>query len=507
MIDETTIPWPPRYRWTKRWAIFGSVTLVAVVGVRLWWGHVAQKRFDAMIADAQAKGRLAVVTDLQDRPVPDEQNAAFFFTRAARAISKVTETPSSSTIETPDYFPYHPKWHEMATAAVKANAAVYPDAIRAASLPDVDSGVRFTSPVLNVLFPSYNDARSLANVLADTTLYRHFNGDDFGALEMAKTGRALARAGDHTPLLIASLVAVGCDAAAVNRVQMIAGGLTIDGVGPPQPSPVKQPATRPATRKQMTDMIADLLDDAPYAVARQRAIYGEGVYLCDTIEFYSRPAFVLRPMYLLDAARGRARLGKAAERMATPWVSPKASQVRMPSDSVLQTLATFGTSIMEAAVGRVEETHRRALLDRRITAIALAMRLYQVDHSGAFPPTLDALVPTYLPAVPRDPHADDRQLGYMLRDNGKRPMAYGVGENSVDDTSTGGSPLSTRVYWGYQGANYDAVGKRLANDDQYRDLTQWMPATPPTDWNFPFGRAASTMPFGQAQSNETDEDE
>ena len=63
----------------------------------------------------------------------------------------------------------------------------------------------------------------------------------------------------------------------------------------------------------------------------------------------------------------------------------------------------------------------------------VAIRLYQLDHAGQRPPTLDALVPKYLPAVPGDPFNADAPLGYVA--DPKDPYVYSVGENGLDDSA------------------------------------------------------------------------
>lgn len=49
---------------------------------------------------------------------------------------------------------------------------------------------------------------------------------------------------------------------------------------------------------------------------------------------------------------------------------------------------------------------------------ALALQAYRVEHKS-YPPTLNALVPRYLPAVPLDPFSDNQPLRYKLR-----PLRY-----------------------------------------------------------------------------------
>lgn len=65
---------------------------------------------------------------------------------------------------------------------------------------------------------------------------------------------------------------------------------------------------------------------------------------------------------------------------------------------------------------------------------AIALRRYQLDHNQTLPPDLSALVPQYLPNLPRDPF-DGKTLRYSVTAGGY--LLYSIGLNSTDD---GGSP-------------------------------------------------------------------
>src|SRR5690606_13924804 len=80
---------------------------------------------------------------------------------------------------------------------------------------------------------------------------------------------------------------------------------------------------------------------------------------------------------------------------------------RAPSDDLLRDLAEspmlhpFAPMLIPNTSGSAEAAYRNAT-QRRLVAAALAVRLYQADNGGALPPDLEALVPAYLPSVPRD---------------------------------------------------------------------------------------------------------
>ena len=78
----------------------------------------------------------------------------------------------------------------------------------------------------------------------------------------------------------------------------------------------------------------------------------------------------------------------------------------------------------------------RAELKHRVAYLYLAIALYRLDH-GQLPPTLDALVPDYIDAVPNDPYD-----GEPIRYDAERAILYSVGEDFIDQ---GGSQLPSEI--------------------------------------------------------------
>jgi len=66
---------------------------------------------------------------------------------------------------------------------------------------------------------------------------------------------------------------------------------------------------------------------------------------------------------------------------------------------------------------------------RDTTLVALALELYRREH-GDWPASLDALVPTFIPTIPRDQY-DGGPLKYRITDGG--PLVYSVGVDRKDD--------------------------------------------------------------------------
>ncbi len=73
---------------------------------------------------------------------------------------------------------------------------------------------------------------------------------------------------------------------------------------------------------------------------------------------------------------------------------------------------------------------------RELILTAIALRRYQLDHEQTLPPNLEALVPAYLPALPRD-EFDGKLLRYRPEKTGY--LLYSVGLNGTDEN---GDPAS-----------------------------------------------------------------
>jgi hypothetical protein len=108
---------------------------------------------------------------------------------------------------------------------------------------------------------------------------------------------------------------------------------------------------------------------------------------------------------------------------------PMAKEIEFAlSDSVQSLAKSFSRMIkMEAA--------------KRIVVTAIALKRYQLKH-GKYPASLAALVPEFLPAVPRDA-MDGQPLRYRLNTDGSFVL-YSIGDDGRDD---GGDPSTTGANW------------------------------------------------------------
>jgi len=81
--------------------------------------------------------------------------------------------------------------------------------------------------------------------------------------------------------------------------------------------------------------------------------------------------------------------------------------------------------VLTPSFNNIRETVTRQLLILREARVAVAAQRYRRANGGALPPTLDALVPAFLDAVPHDPYAPEQALGY----DAAKGLVWSVGED------------------------------------------------------------------------------
>ncbi len=99
-MAEIAVADPPRFRWLKRGTVIGFGVIVALAGVRLWWGWEAQRRLDAIVAAMHARGEPILAEDFKSPPLASGDNAAPILLQAAAAVrSPLNANPDPQTPE------------------------------------------------------------------------------------------------------------------------------------------------------------------------------------------------------------------------------------------------------------------------------------------------------------------------------------------------------------------------------------------------------------------------
>ncbi len=444
---------PPRYWWLKR-ILLGVLALFILLHVlRLWWGHVAESRFEAEVARYRAAGQPVDPEDFDPPPIDDEDNAALLYMEAANAI--VTPQNVDLDILGRSFSPEYVRANlEDMHVWVESNAEPLKLLQRARERAGVDWEVQVQSPIIGTYLPMLSPQRELVKLVGSVALYEHAAGDHNAAVGRVLDMLRVASAIDRQPSLISHLVSIALRDMVIRTVEAILPNLVIENKLEAHSALVPSD-----TRAQLESVIAALQDETNMTAAARTVCFFERAMMIDTVDLATTgrlgpiglfstmgggapaPAslperaavYPLGPLIMLDALKMCQHLTTWAEAVSKPtWPVAAEAAPRDPSLSKgIESLQHPLSRMLLPFMRRPAVLHFRAVADQRMAIIAIALRLYRHDH-GALPELLKALVPDYLDELPGDPFAvSEREFGY-LPDN-ERPILYSVGENGIDE--------------------------------------------------------------------------
>ena len=450
----------PRGRRLK-WA--GFILLLLVVGLAagyFTWSKKSEQRLADLIAGLQRAGEPVKAADLIHRPIPAEDDAAVDLFAAAALLDK-----QGAALEAYGRMelgrPLGTEERTTIEKLVEGERDVLEKIRGARGKRGADWRVQYQSPMLTVLLPHLNDLRQLANLSRAAAIRERLRRNDAAALEHLRDALAIGEATDTQPLLIGHLVALGVRALATHGLGEMAPDLKVRS-----PGVADGGQAGAATAEQVRATIAELLDEERSEKALLDGLRGERVMQLDTAKLLADRKLDLnavagvtpgqrrgmvppvpRGMIMTDAVIMATHVGdlmKAYEK-SPDFPAFRQNVPPMPAQLRQNPLLHPVANMLMPALDRFILQQYRSKVDRRLTAVALALRLYAAEHDGRYPQSLEELVPKYLPAVPMDPFASgDKPLGYSAADPAA-PLIYSVGENGNDD---GASQVTTRRFGG-----------------------------------------------------------
>ena len=370
-----------------------------------------RKEIDARLAAYKAKGEPVRVIDLKPKPVAPPDNAAEPILAAIKWLDQpqFDKDPAWNVDVDPDKLT-EAQWQQLDAAAKKyAPALALID--QADGRDAVDWRIQFKSPGLRILLPALNGARHTANLLTIAAVTSHRAGRHDETVHRLTQMTRLARHVDNGhPFLIGHLVGCGIARLTTQTVRQLAPTLVIAPAAGPAPAGA-------ASRQQADALVAAMLDPRTLETGWRYCPLAERLALHDIYACLMDGRITMQEI-----------VGDPRRKSATTIPTPPAAELLAD----LPPLLDFGTALAEASkAGRLPEfrarvpqklpamsqvaanlvptydraalTHYAALTELRLAAAAVALRAYAADHNGALPPSLDALVPKYLPAVPADP--------------------------------------------------------------------------------------------------------
>jgi hypothetical protein len=444
--------------------VYAGFSLVILLAL-LWsiWAVVAHRRLQAQI-DAIAALHQPFTREgfAGTNNAQGNESALALWNNALMALPPNDYSPSSSSLQFNCYPPYPPAWYQLEDQSVLVNASVFLLAHQAAvatiSEWDIDSGPTFTGA------PPFNVAREIADVLGDAIFHAHIHGDDALAIQRGSDLLQLARAESASGTIIGKLAATGISAMASSRLMVIAPDLNLNSAAP--------------ARVEL--LIQMLLDHARDDRQRIASIDFKRFDEHQVLDAEHQRSWLLGPMIDLSEARllRQRSVDRVAAAAGSAWAATSVYDSH-PCPMMGSASKSFShddsgpngpmqwAGVYEDLTGqlfRYIDTEWRGVADRRLAAVALAIRLYRADH-GDWPRALQQLVPNYLPAVPADPFRPG-VVGYIIRKEGPyaqhgRPLLY---YNLKEDPRTAAVPADPCFDW---------IWSRDGSGPQWRDLSRW----------------------------------
>ncbi len=447
-IDESK-PIPARYWWLKRAFSTLGGSVLALVLLRLGLGWYSHWQFEAEVAKLAAasgsvwpseedSGRLLEAGGLV--VLLDNAAAAANLTNADNDVLWGLETggltPEAAEPELGALVQRNSEALRLARAAAKRD---WLRSTERAVYPDDDLGPGWFAATLSVLY----------YLLPAAAAHEHGVGNDREAVEIMRDVLRLTDSLEVLPSEYALYSSYQSRGAMLLRMESQVATLAISNGGVARGSS--------ASPDQLAALIEDLADrtHAERAWLRQTVFTvfqrGRLVRRLTRGEIVS-PGFLvpvgvpttwdrlmgiaLSPMIETDGVRQLRSLGSYVE-AAREGTFPQAMALCPSRRDAVEELGVWALMGYELPAFSSEDrfvTHFTRLAFRRMAAIALAVRWYEVDH-GRRPDRLDELVPRYLRDIPLDPFTfPEQSIGYRPR--ATPPVLYSVGEDGVDDNGS-----------------------------------------------------------------------
>lgn len=442
-MDTGAKPIPRRWFWRKYFLIplAGFCLLTGIA--RLGWGWYADRQLQKAIDAIHARGETLDWRDLMPPPVPDDQNAAPLYESAGGL--HFTVSVDEGTKELADKFSdllanrvYRQQHPEELKATLHLSSQLL-TTCRQIRLQRMTASWNFdvASTAYGIKFPKLGSYRTAVKVLCLAAIDAHAEGNDAEGVEYVFDALWAGRQSRRFSSVIGDLVGTACDAHVSSCLEEIAATLQIgDG-----------PSCKP---EQIPKLVAELLDEQPAAESLykgfiferagnlevfQRLANGESdesEILGHGDEWVSIP--VVRqlgsPLIKMDAI---AMLNGFMPQIAAAGQSRYCGPLPTMSfsGSIKDQIAHRYSVRLTPTLGRAFLLHWQALAMRRMAALALLMRMYELEN-GSKPAKLELLVPKYLPALPEDPFdPSGGTFGYLP--DAPQPILYSRHQNQIDD--------------------------------------------------------------------------
>ncbi|MFO0849115.1 MAG: hypothetical protein U0871_11265 [Gemmataceae bacterium] len=464
------MPLLPGRKWVRRLAIAAVILVVGVVVVRTVLVGGLQSRLAGTIARIEADDpdwRLDKLIAARNAALPpDDRNS---FPLAAGVKAKLPATFDDRTTPLYEAMSRQPNAllrPEDLTALNKLLAECGPalaDARKLATMPDGGQPLVIPPNPMMINLTGSQDVRRAAGLLhLDAVAAANANKP----ADAVRSARALLNAGraiGDEPTLISQLVRVACVAVAGRTVAEVLGlcePTDTDGLAELHAELLREADFRRLTvgfrgERALSFQTFDwMMSNGPGAPAPT------GIPILDPIARWG-----MRTYLPADQLRCLELMTEFVAASKKPFEEQRAALAAVPRPGPNEWRYNL-TRMMVPAVEKVAEAGLRSRGELLAVATGVAAERYRRKH-GAWPASLEALVPEFLPAVPLDPFTG-RPLGFKPLPDGL--VIYTVGPDGKDG---GGQVLDTP-----DGPRATDYGIRLWTKDQRRQPPAPAPASP-----------------------------
>jgi hypothetical protein len=370
---------------------------------------------------------------------PESENAAFLYREAFGAIAKGDALPPE----------FNEKWVPWIGACGSAADVGLPDPEleafltrnsgalgllrRAAAVPACFFDHGYGRPSFSITLPEMNGFSNAARLLALDARVKAAQGQLPRAMEDIRAIFGIARHCTESPILVSLLVAASVDEIGVAALEAVLNSsqpeaALLAGINLSPPGMLQWNLPRAFRMEEAFGMSAAVdigLGDDPLALE-----YALGSARPKSVTMIGQYALAGWRIFLSQEETAAYRSGvREYEHLAAIQYHEAAAEWKTLGEPVGICRRGILAKILMPALGACAKRMAQGDARHGVAYVAVAAARYRAEK-GRMPETLDALVPEYLPIVPRDPF-DGKPLRMVARDG--RFVFYSVGPNTKDD--------------------------------------------------------------------------
>lgn len=413
--------------WPAAWLCVALLAMI-MLHVMTFWNVDLAVRNDAANLRTEAGAMLLSVAPPQ---VEDERNAAVLYEKAFARIKQDPSLMRADSLLAQD----DPDAASPAVAQLLERHAITLRLLRQASaMPACRFDHDFAHPSMSMLLPELNYCRNAAKLLALSAKHEAIAGNTTQAVDDLNALFRVGRAAGSTPVLICSLVQIGSDALGVKTLEAILPHVSrADQLQRLQIGDVD--ATRRQAQRSLfgeeafgLSIFSDMASGRLNMTNLMSDVRPQGPNPDELADIPPIPMLLRVFVIPSDARAYQQYLESCREQVQEPFTPTTIEQTG--ESGVKASRHGLLTSIIVPALQRYVE---QVAMDEASHATALtgvAVDRYRLDHGGAFPARLDALVPQYMDDVPLDPF-DGHPLRLVVRND--QALIYSIGPDLQDN--------------------------------------------------------------------------